>query len=176
MPDLLKSIAGSRFGPTLEIRSLPSPVAGADLTIPATNGQDWRVLGVTATLTTSAAVANRTVRALVDDQTSVGASMPTGVTQVASTAVTYSWVGGLSFSGATPLNGFVALTLPDLILPTGWRFRTITGLLDAADQWSVVSIMIERLDEPPWREPMIGTSGEAALHDAMQALREQEMS
>jgi len=174
--DLLKAIARSARNPVQEIRPVANPVVGTDLVIPAANGQDWRVLGVRATLTASAAVANRTVTAVADDQTNIGLQIPTGITQVATIVTTYVWVAGLSFAPAAVVANIISLTLPDLILPTGWRFRTLTAGLDVGDQWSGVTIYIERMDEPPWRNLLTGTDEEEAMHDYLQSIREGEMS
>lgn len=159
MSGLLRAIAHSSMVHNMQVVPVPSPVAGAEFTFQPRAGEDWRIIGVRATLTTSAAVANRVPEVVWDDQTSIGGGFVALTTQPASIAVVYNFVPGSSaFStGALAANGKANVGLGEIILPTGYRFRSITTAIDVADQWSAITVAFERIDEPPWRNPMIGT-------------------
>lgn len=159
MSDLLRAISRSSFVHNVQILPVASPVAGAEFVVSPRAGEDWRIIGIRATLTTSAAVANRVPELVWDDQTTIGAGVAAMTTQPASVAVTYNFaVMSSAFStGALATGAKANVGLPELILPTGYRARSITSLIDVADQWSNISVGFERLDEPPWRNPMLGT-------------------
>lgn len=169
MSDLLHAVALSKMAHTLEIRKIASPAAGADFTVTVGNGEDWILHGFRATLTTSAAVANRAPSFTIDNQTDVAIQVAPNVVQAASLATVFSGVADGSFTSASITGGVVTLAFPTIVLATGWRLKSVTNLIDVADQWSNITVFMERLDEPPWREPMIGTAYEAAVHEALQA-------
>lgn len=114
-----------------------SPGAGLDwsLTVPA--GHLYQLLAVTATLVTSAAVANRAVGLVLSDDRNPFLTIPAGAVQAASLTGIYSWA-----VGANPATlGIRSIApIPDLILPTAWSLATSTLLIDAADQWSAVRL------------------------------------
>lgn len=163
--ELLKAIAHERLSHNLQIRTLaPAPVAGAEAIITVPGGEDWLVLGVRATLTTSAVVANRVPTIAWDDQTNIGGQIPSPVLVPASTTVVCNFVSEGTFASTAIVGGQLVIPIPPWVLPTAYRLRTITSLLDVGDVWSGVTFSIERMDEPPWRMPMIGT----ALDDEVQ--------
>lgn len=159
MSDLLKAIAHSSLVHNEQIRPVPNPVVGAELVIPVPSPEDWRLIAVRATLTTSAVVANRVPELGVDDQTTTGASVTAMTTQPASTAVVYDFTAMSSaFStGALATGAHANVGIVDWVVPMAWRIRTVTVGLDVGDQWSAATVMFERIDEPPWRAPLVGT-------------------
>ena len=169
MSDLLKAVALSRLPHTTEIRQIASPAAGADITIPVGNGEAWRLLGLKATVVTDANVAARIPHLALDNGTAtiIGAQISPGASFPAGSTVTLSWVSSYAAGVTVVAGGVVTVGVPDFVIPTGWRLRTITTAIQVGDQWSNITAFIERLDEPPWREPMIGTAFDDAVHEAL---------
>jgi hypothetical protein len=119
-----------------------TPGAGAEITETVPTGARWRLSSIRFRLATSAAVANRSVQLIIDD----------GANPV--------WIGGFNFVqaasliedygpgiGASPVidaSGVVATTaLPDMLMFAGWRWRTRSTNLQAADQYSAVQYNAE---------------------------------
>lgn len=159
MSDLLKATAHESLVHNVQIRTVtPSPAAGADFVIPVPSGEDWRILGIRATLVTSAVVANRTPSLAIDDQTNIGNEFPSLTVIPASQTVIVIWSGDASYASTAVVGGKLIVPIPLVVLPTAYRARSITNLIDVADQWSAITVMIERIDEPPFRGPMVGTA------------------
>jgi len=95
----------------------------------------WTVQAIFLTLTTSAAVANRTPALTVDDGGFTFFVSPNPIAQPASTASFYST--SQVQQGAASLNTTTALLFPlNLQLKANYRIRTSTTNLQAGDQWS----------------------------------------
>lgn len=111
------------------------PAAGADISETVPNNRRWILLCLTATLTTSVAVANRQVSSQFDDganQFFRGAafqSQPASLTSVYTFFNSINTVAALS--GAQPINAPMPLPLRG-----GFRIRTATTNIQAADQWT----------------------------------------
>lgn len=173
MSELLKAVARQSMVHNLQIRTVQSPVAGSDFVIVVPSPEDWRVIGVRATLTTSAAVANRVPEIVYDDQTNIGAGVVAMTTQPASTAVVYNFacLSSAFSTGALATGAKANIGIGEWILPTAYRLRVITTAIDAADQWSAITVSFERMDEPPYRQPLIGTQlDEDVQHEIAQQL------
>jgi hypothetical protein len=134
---------------TYEVRPIASPPAGADFSITVNDGGVWRVVSLVATLTTSAVVANRDPHLRIDDQTTASMLYPVGVVQAASLAVTYNWLLGYPVLLTSAEQALVAVPLVDHVLHQGWRIRPVTNNIDGGDQWSAISITIEKIWTPP---------------------------
>lgn len=162
---LLKAVAHERLTHNLQIRTLtPTPAVGGEVILTVPGGEDWRVIGVRARLVTSAVVANRVPTLCWDDQTNIGGQISSQIAVPASTTVFVNFVAEASFASAAISGGVIVVPMPAWILPTAYRLRTITNLIDVGDQYDQITFSIERMDEPPWRLPMVGT----ALDDAVQ--------
>lgn len=125
---------------------LPPPPAGSDLSYLPAGGQGTRLLALAAALTTSATVANRTpVLRLQDQDGNTVWQTAAATAQTATTAWTYSAssTGGAAESGSAQTAGVVSLAMPDLWVPAGWAWSTLTGGLQAADQWSGLVAVVE---------------------------------
>ena len=170
--DILKAVAKSSLAHRVQIRAFPSPGAGADFSTQVGNGEVWRVIGFTATLTTSAAAANRVPAVRITDQTNVGGIASLSLAITATSVVTVSWGLYASTSATVVTGGSTTVALPEWTIPAGYLFQTVTGNIQAGDQWSAITAMIELLDEPPYRVPLVGTE----LDDEYDALRAQGMS
>ena len=121
-----------------------NPGAGLDFSFQALAGQRWRVQSLVGTLTTSAAVANRQVHALVQDSggNTTWNSAALAV-QAASTAVTYTFGPGLT--PQTTTDGVAIVGLPsNLIMGNSNKIVTLTTALQAGDQWSAINMNVEQ--------------------------------
>lgn len=133
--------------PYVKVVAVPQPPAGTDFTITATEGAVWRVRAVRASLVTSAAVANRTVRLVADDGTSEYFRVRAMSSVVAGATVVHSAFDGSP--GLTAVGDTLVMAWPTdgLLLPRGHRLRSLTDLIDVADQWSGVAVLTEIFPE-----------------------------
>ena len=120
-----------------------TPAAGLDWTEVVPLGLQWIVRSVVATLTTSATVANRQPHfQVLDAGARVVVDAPMSAAQVAATTNIYSW-----FPGASPVNptGELVAGIPmELRVPQGFTIRVATTGLQAADQWTLVTLLTEQ--------------------------------
>lgn len=118
----------------LIVGSVPAP--GADINELVPTNTRWRLISLRATLTTAVAAANRTVSLTADNAGNVYAESPSNFTQVASIVNTYNWFDSAPYVNA-PFNLRTLAPLPSqMFLAAGHRIRTVTGAIQAADQWS----------------------------------------
>ncbi len=123
---------------------VPNPAAGAEWIIVIPAGQRWRVQTIYAVFQASAAVGNRNPTLIVDDGTvNIYAAAPDGAI-VANGAITMIAAPVRYFpTGGTALG--LAAWPANLILEPGYRIRSSTIGLLAADQWSQIALLIEDL-------------------------------
>lgn len=123
--------------------AVTTPAAGADWTQTVPTNARWRIRGVRATLTTSAAVANRNIALrILDGAGNVVFTMFGHQGIVASTGNVEDWSPGASTSTQTG-NEFYQALATDLQLFSGWVIQTGTQNLQAGDQWSAISLEVE---------------------------------
>lgn len=111
------------------------PAAGAELiafTVPA--GQVWELQTLRFTLVTSATVANRRVHLVFDDGTNVLAKVPVLSDHAAS--LTWSYTFAREADNVTVQGLEVVSRMPRLLLPAGFRVRTLTDNLQVGDNFS----------------------------------------
>lgn len=122
--------------------AVASPAAGAEIVALVPGGVFWEVIALRATLTTSAAVANRLpVLQLRDTDSRIAYEFPGAAVQAASLAVSYSWSSG--YGTSTAVSGQqLPLPAPAPVVLAGGTVRTVTTLLDVADQWSAVVLTV----------------------------------
>ena len=126
----LRSIAGT------------TPGAGAEISETVPTGARWKLLAFAAQLVTSAAAANRVPALFVDDGATVLYRAPVNVNEVASSTWQNSWIPVGSFN-QTASGNVVREVLPvELFLGAGYRLRTVTTAIQAADQWSAVQYLV----------------------------------
>lgn len=119
--------------------SVSNPAAGADATYTVTG--PCQIAAVTATLTTSATVANRFLHLQVLDLSStVVVDMPGSGAVVASSSLTAYWEQGLSNTSAG-ISGTAASAAPLLTLQTGWTIKIHVNAIQAADQLSAITLV-----------------------------------
>jgi len=128
-PGVLRSITGT------------VPGAGADISEVVPSQRRWTLLGLKATLTTSAFVTNRIVRVLLDDGANAFYLVGSSVAQVASTVINYTFTPGIPFYN--DLNGSMALPIPSPTqLKSPFRIKTNTLTLNATDQWTAPQYLV----------------------------------
>jgi hypothetical protein len=94
---------------------------------------------VTATLTNAVAVANRIPQLIIDNGTQVVLTIPSNVTLAASLANVFNFADSMPYLAA--INGQTLGPLPsNLMLGPGWRIRSSTTGIQAADQWSAIAL------------------------------------
>jgi len=133
----------SRDGPGTIYRTTGSaPTAGAETSITVPTGALWRVLAAMFTLTTSATVANRVVRFTAADGPTDFYRTAGNYTQGASETIDYV-AGEIGVAGSVGGN-IIHLPLPEgLLLRAGHSLQTRTLNLQATDQFSALSVLVE---------------------------------
>jgi hypothetical protein len=120
-----------------------SPAAGADWSFAVPANARWRLQFVVARLTTSAAVANRVPNLFVNDDTG------TRVWSMAASAVIAASINAqFTCQAATPLTPqdttyTIVVLPPNLTMGPNSVFGTSTTAIQAADQWSLISMDVE---------------------------------
>lgn len=122
-------------GGCVRVISGATPAAGADISESVPSAVRWQLLSLRATLTTSAAVANRQVGLTLDDSTNRFYDSAQGPAQAASLAWAYTFAPlGVA---QVQTNTQVSIQTPaDFPLEAQFRIRTVTLAIQAADQWS----------------------------------------
>lgn len=130
------------------------PAAGAEWSIVAPGNATWRIVSVAATLTADATVASRFAEFIADDQSRTWYRQGTvGATTAAEASVYCGHTGAAQATFASTDN--FPLPVGGLLLRPGHRLRSLTANLQAADQWSLITALV---DEIPSDIPLIGDS------------------
>jgi hypothetical protein len=128
------------------IKLVSNPGAGAEWTTTVPAGKFWRVLSVHYKLVNDATVATRISRLTFDDGTAAGIAYKgfNDIGQTASVTSDYSWAPGVGMPGV-PAASTTCRTeaIPELVLSAGHRVRTITGNIQAADQYSEIVLLVD---------------------------------
>lgn len=127
---------------SLQFHVVTNPAAGTDWAFFGTSNVRTRIAMINATLTTSAAAANRGVVLQIDQQATPYYQAPASAVQAASLAVVYNAASGVT--PLAPVAGVAVLGLPTpCMLGSFWRIHSVTSNLQAADQWSQITIQTE---------------------------------
>ncbi len=119
-----------------------TPGLGAEITETVPTGARWRLQVLSATLVTSAAVATRAPHLIIDDGANILFEITANGTQAASLTQRYS-AGNTMFSIISDA-AVVQIPLSEaIILQPGWRIRTLTGAIQAGDQYSAPQYSVE---------------------------------
>jgi hypothetical protein len=133
-------VSGQGF---LASQAVSSPGAGSDFNVFGVANTRAQLMGIIATLTTSAAVANRLVTMTLNDSVRNCLQVPAAAVQAASTAVTYCFTPVNAPFG--PVGGLALVAMPTPTkLMNNWRLATATQNLQAADQWSSITASFEQ--------------------------------
>lgn len=123
------------------------PGAGAEISETVPTGARWELLAGNFTFTTAVAVANRTPRLSLDDGALVYFQASSQGVQAASLAVGYTFGQGLPLQ-AIGGDSRSIMTLPNNIrMAAAHRWRTLTGLIQAADQYSAIQYLVREFIE-----------------------------
>lgn len=126
-------------------KSQVTPAAGSDVSITVPNGVLWRVDGLRALLTASAAAANRFVGFIVKDQEGNSVweyNITSALTASLNATFCFStWTSTTPTAVAT--TNRLLMPAPNTYIPAGWSFGTSTLNIDTADAWTAVRLWIE---------------------------------
>jgi hypothetical protein len=118
------------------------PAAGAEVSVSVPVGARWRVESFHGQLTTDATVANRRPVLILDDSGAFQvARVASSATQAASLTMNYMWNRGVSVDPVVTEQG-QGLLPTDGTLISGWRIRTSTFNLQAADDWAAPQLLV----------------------------------
>ena len=148
---LLRALAWQRDpAHTLDVIRVPAPAAGSDWSFTLGGAHVRRLISVTGTLASSAAVANRApgLEIAAPEGTVITVEQPAVITAGLSTIV--CWGEGVSGDAASLVNGRLTAGIGSYVLPPGYIVRTATGAIDAGDQWSNVLLWCESLLTQPY--------------------------
>lgn len=149
-PIILPSVAPAVFvdGPGA-VRSITgsTPAAGAEINEVVPTGARWELLAFRFVTTWSATVANRTVTLNIDDGANVYYTGAANDVSTAGQVLTWQAAAGLSRT-APPVALNVVLPLyTGAKMLAGHRMRTLTGALQAGDQYSAPQYLVREWQE-----------------------------
>jgi len=131
---------------------IPPPAAGFEWgPVGPGGGRVWRLLGGFTFLQTSAAVANRTPGINISDgnENVIRSYAPGVVAAGVSQRVGYWPASSAPGAGGSPLIDNVPV--PELLIPGGWTIASQTDLIQAADSYTTVALVIEEIYES-WQD------------------------
>jgi hypothetical protein len=117
------------------------PAAGADISETVPSNTRWQLLALNASLVTAVAVAIRQATLLIDDGANVLYEAPEGPGQAAS----LTWEYHFASQGFAPVNTLTDVSMHydnSLVLGPGYRIKTDTAAIQAADQWSAPQYLV----------------------------------
>jgi hypothetical protein len=124
-----------------------APAAGADFVITVPAGARWRVSSLRTTLTTAVAAANRIPHIVIDDGANILFEAAALEAQAAS--LTNTWVAAADGISQVVEDAVHHLALPTVLdLLQGWRIRSVTTAIQAADQWAIQNVLVQEWQEP----------------------------
>lgn len=128
-----------RYRPWVKTAASANPAAGAEISYTVPAGTVLQLLGARVSLVASADVATRTVQLTIDDGTTVFNKFVSPSTQAASATYAYNFTAGTS--NVTVLNNEIVVGLgQQLFLPPGYRIKTVTNNIQAADDFGVMTV------------------------------------
>lgn len=129
---------------TLRFSTATNPAAGADFTLTVPQSEFWRIVAVTATFTTAAAVANRRPRFTIRQTGVYLMDFPTATDITAGLTTQVTWVQGQVAETGLVNSRLVAPIPEQLWVPATFEIESLTDNIQAADQWSTIIIQYER--------------------------------
>jgi hypothetical protein len=123
--------------------AVAQPGVGVELSVAVPAGVRWRVVGMRATLTASAAVAARAVAIQVSDGANLYYTAGAVNTIAAGQTGEYTFAPDVTAAVDTVLH-FTIPAPPLESLPAGHTISTSTAGLQAGDQWSAAHLLVEQ--------------------------------
>lgn len=128
-----------------------TPAAGAEWSLRLPSGSYWRWMLASTNLVTSSNAANRLPGVQIKDAdgaTIWAAQNSTAVVASKTQRCTYATGVTGVINGAT--DGFDMFAIPDMFLESNWVISSLTGALDASDQWGTFNVWVEEYDQGPY--------------------------
>lgn len=125
--------------------AVPAPAAGADWSVKVPGGRLWRLLGGQALFTASAAVANRLLGVQVTASGALVQANQSTFAVVAAATPTAVYQSGTALSPANADGTLVPVTFIPQWLEGGDQIGSLTGAIQAGDQYSAITLVIEEL-------------------------------
>jgi len=122
------------------------PGAGVEIAETVPTGARWRFVSLRAALVTSAVAANRNVGLFFDDGSAIFAGAAVNFNHAASLTFTYHF-GQVGQTFVQTSSQAMVSTPGNIILPAGFRFRTITSAIDVGDNWGAPQYGVEEFLE-----------------------------
>jgi hypothetical protein len=137
---------------TPRVVTVGNPAAGADWSVAVPAGKIWALCAIAATFTASAAVATRTPAVALGDGTNFPAQYLAGATgsggTTASGVTPYFWENGASENGFVSGSVNIQTAIGRFSLNSAWVIKTITQGIQAGDQWSAISLLVQESSVP----------------------------
>lgn len=124
---------------TLAVTTVASPAAGADWTATVPVGETWTLQTIRASLQASAAAANREISLSYTDGTNILLRVTADAFHTANQLRSYN-ATNFGFQYVPPASLGQMLPVPPLVLGPGYTVGVVTASIQAADQWSLISI------------------------------------
>ena len=119
------------------------PAAGSEVSITVPTNAVWRLRSLRLRLDTDSTVANRRVALVVDDGSTVAFTKLSPAVQAESLTRYYNFNFGLGYEEGDFTADTISIGINDLIIPEGWRIRTITANLQAGDDYHAPILVVE---------------------------------
>lgn len=129
-PGMIRAITGT------------NPAAGVEISETVPTNARWQLRSIFMTLTTAVAVANRQVAITIDDGANNVLVTYSASVQAASLVNSYCVADFGTFQAAILTQHFIPLPMPFLLFQ-GWRIKTVTNSLQAADDWGAPILNVE---------------------------------
>lgn len=120
-----------------------NPAAGLEISETVPTNAKWKLLSFRFSLVASATVATRSVRLTLDDGTNVFGSSDASLTQTASQTFAYTFGPSLTPANNATSFGQTVGTPQDVILPAGYRIKTVTLAIQAGDDYSAPQYLVQ---------------------------------
>lgn len=145
-----------------------SPAAGADFTVPVPGGVTWLLLSLSATLVTSAVVANRTPVLTLTDGSTTSVRVPLAAVVAASSTAKASWIRNYGDKNVAAPSAAIVQGFPGFPLASNYQLAMSTQNLDVGDQWSAIALLVIQLRERTMQEmARYAADLDAGAHDEL---------
>lgn len=136
---MLRSLKGDQVALSVESVSGANPAAGIECSITVPTGEKWLLLGVSVA-NVQAGAGSSWPTLIVDDGTNIIWAAKAGTAaQAVSTTCQYSWSPSspLTIAGATTAVAATGPLAEGMVLPAGYRIRTVTVGIGANTDYGV---------------------------------------